>query len=99
MNLYGFAGGDPINFSDPMGLCPIVLAAAGPAGVAAAGALCLGEIVMLAFAASSTIHTFMGRDRTLIPTQGGRPSREERDAVNELGELEGCMTCGATSPG
>jgi RHS repeat-associated protein len=23
MNLYGFAGGDPVNFSDPMGLCPI----------------------------------------------------------------------------
>jgi hypothetical protein len=22
MNLYGFAGGDPINFSDPFGLCP-----------------------------------------------------------------------------
>ena len=23
MNLYGFAGGDPVNFSDPFGLCPI----------------------------------------------------------------------------
>lgn len=23
MNLYGFASGDPVNFSDPMGLCPI----------------------------------------------------------------------------
>lgn len=22
MNLYGYAGGDPINFSDPFGLCP-----------------------------------------------------------------------------
>jgi hypothetical protein len=22
MNLYGFAGGDPVNFSDPLGLCP-----------------------------------------------------------------------------
>jgi len=22
MNLYGFAGGDPVNFSDPIGLCP-----------------------------------------------------------------------------
>ena len=22
-NLYGFAGGDPVNFSDPFGLCPI----------------------------------------------------------------------------
>ena len=23
LNLYGFAGGDPVNFSDPFGLCPI----------------------------------------------------------------------------
>ena len=23
MNLYDFAGGDPVNFSDPFGLCPI----------------------------------------------------------------------------
>ncbi len=23
MNLYGFAGGDPVNFSDPFGLCTI----------------------------------------------------------------------------
>jgi len=23
LNLYGFAGGDPINFSDPFGLCPV----------------------------------------------------------------------------
>jgi hypothetical protein len=26
MNLYGYAGGDPINFSDPFGLCPVPLA-------------------------------------------------------------------------
>jgi RHS repeat-associated protein len=25
MNLYGFAGGDPVNFSDPFGLCPVPL--------------------------------------------------------------------------
>ena len=29
MNLYGFAGGDPINFSDPFGLTPAPLVAAG----------------------------------------------------------------------
>jgi hypothetical protein len=23
LNLYGYAGGDPVNFSDPFGLCPI----------------------------------------------------------------------------
>ena len=26
LNLYGFAGGDPVNFSDPFGLCPNALA-------------------------------------------------------------------------
>ncbi len=29
MNLYGFAGGDPVNFSDPFGLCPWCLGAVG----------------------------------------------------------------------
>jgi RHS repeat-associated protein len=24
LNLYGFAGGDPVNFSDPFGLCPVM---------------------------------------------------------------------------
>lgn len=23
VNLYGFAGGDPLNLSDPFGLCPV----------------------------------------------------------------------------
>jgi len=27
MNLYGFAGGDPVNYSDPFGLCPVCLIA------------------------------------------------------------------------
>lgn len=26
MNLYGYAGGDPVNYSDPFGLCPNPLA-------------------------------------------------------------------------
>ena len=25
INLYGFAGGDPVNFSDPFGLCPVCI--------------------------------------------------------------------------
>lgn len=33
MNLYGFAGGDPVNFSDPMGLCPACAFAEGGAYV------------------------------------------------------------------
>jgi len=28
MNLYGFAAGDPVNFSDPFGLCPICIVGA-----------------------------------------------------------------------
>jgi hypothetical protein len=28
LNLYGFAGGDPVNFSDPFGLCPACVGAA-----------------------------------------------------------------------
>jgi hypothetical protein len=31
MNLYGFANGDPVNFSDPFGLCPWCFAAVGGA--------------------------------------------------------------------
>ncbi|MGH7562551.1 MAG: RHS repeat-associated core domain-containing protein [Gemmatimonadales bacterium] len=29
LNLYGFAGGDPVNFGDPFGLCPVCLIAWG----------------------------------------------------------------------
>ena len=50
MNLYGFAGGDPVNFSDPFGLsadcltlpCPLVisgLSAGGPLGWLAIGVI------------------------------------------------------------
>lgn len=41
MNLYGFAGGDPVNFSDPFGLwpCPELCAGAGTLAVAGPGAL------------------------------------------------------------
>lgn len=42
MNLYGFAGGDPVNFSDPFGLCapmPWCLAVAGGGSLAGAASL------------------------------------------------------------
>ena len=29
LKLYGFANGDPVNFSDPFGLCPVCLIAYG----------------------------------------------------------------------
>ncbi len=36
MNLYGFAGGDPVNFSDPFGLCPVTAADPTPCGLTGA---------------------------------------------------------------
>jgi RHS repeat-associated protein len=36
MNLYGFAGGDPVNFSDPLGLCPVTPADPTPCGLTGA---------------------------------------------------------------
>jgi RHS repeat-associated protein len=52
MNLYGFAGGDPVNFSDPFGLCPdaCVLEGGAAAGV---GLYILGVGVVAAFVAST----------------------------------------------
>ena len=54
VNLYGFAGGDPVNHSDPFGLCPICLAgaAAGTAeGAAAAGAVAAAAAAAAAYVA------------------------------------------------
>ncbi len=42
LNLYGFAGGDPINFSDPFGLCP---AYAGGDGETSTAADCSREVL------------------------------------------------------
>jgi RHS repeat-associated protein len=39
LNLYGYAGGDPFNFSDPFGLCPCGLVFVGGAGALAANAV------------------------------------------------------------
>ena len=38
MNLYGYANGDPVNFSDPFGLTPVCIVAPGACLAAAAGA-------------------------------------------------------------
>jgi uncharacterized protein RhaS with RHS repeats len=53
MNLYGFASGDPVNFSDPMGLCPIVGLAMGPVVGGATALWCLAETATIATAAFS----------------------------------------------
>jgi RHS repeat-associated protein len=39
MNLYGFAGGDPVNFSDPFGLCPVTATDPVPCSVTYGAAL------------------------------------------------------------
>ncbi len=44
LNLYGFASGDPVNFSDPFGLCPTCPAAAA-AAVAVGGIRLVGNLL------------------------------------------------------
>jgi RHS repeat-associated protein len=48
MNLYGFANGDPVNFSDPFGLCPVCIVvgaawAAAEVGLSAADAVAVAR--------------------------------------------------------
>lgn len=99
LNLYGFASGDPVNFSDPFGLCPEVpvlcpaLAAAGPLVGAAIGATLL---TVAQYQLDLALH---GNSQPLIPTSGARPTAEEDRAVQDAGAAGGCMTCGATEPG
>jgi hypothetical protein len=61
MNLYGFAGGDPINFSDPMGTCPIVGLAMGPVIGGGTAIWCLAEVALLAGAATSATALAQGQ--------------------------------------
>lgn len=85
MNLYGFASGDPVNFSDPFGLCPVVGLAGGPIIGGATAAWCLAEVGTLALAA------------TLLHSR--RPTKavkDEVDAENQErnGGKETCDYCG-----
>ena len=93
MNLYGFAGGDPVNFSDPFGLCygPAIVICPQIFAAAAAG---------LAFMATllATEQARTGWDGRLIPTVGGRHRGEDAE-VQDVGNLHGCMTCGTKTPG
>jgi RHS repeat-associated protein len=51
-NLYGFGGGDAVNYSDPFGLCPAVLILAGPVVGGATAAWCGAEVVALGVTAA-----------------------------------------------
>ncbi len=110
MNLYGFAGGDPVNFSDPFGLCPACAAAAllefgvGAQVLPGVGTV-LGGIAIATSAAVSGYALYKmyneraGSDATSIPASGPRAKAGERRAVNDIGGVTGCHECGATEPG
>ena len=58
MNLYGFAGGDPVNFSDPFGLCvtpgTALICVKAAHDVAAVGAATLGALAQTGVALATT---------------------------------------------
>ena len=107
LNLYGF-GGDPVNFSDPFGLCPVVGFFLGPAVAAGTGAWCVAELATLGVAAwmgarslsQSLQKEEAGEGSTGGPTAGRRATKGDRQAArdrnraaNEDGELR-CVHCG-----
>jgi RHS repeat-associated protein len=97
LNLYQFNGNNPAAYTDPFGLCPIPPSACGPLiGVAVRA---LAGIVITAAATKALQDMGEARHRELIPASGPRPTAGEQEQINELGEREGCMTCGATNPG
>jgi hypothetical protein len=97
MNLYGFSGGDPVNFSDPFGLCPVWLALAdgpGPGPADAATALwCAGEAVAGAwrlYKGSQILSRLFG----VLRSDGSNNS----DLVYEENPKHGPAQRGASSP-
>ena len=93
LNLYGYASGDPVNFSDPFGLCPMCVAipvvvgggeltaggAALLAGGAAATALVVAKYDEIAGAISSELDK-AGAQVQMLFARGGR-LRSDPDAV------------------
>jgi hypothetical protein len=62
MNLYGFASGDPVNFADPFGLCPIDL-------IGVRGFLC-NTIEVLSIAAGADLGAIGGGGAGLLTGPG-----------------------------
>jgi len=83
LNLYGFANGDPINYSDPFGLCPICAAAAVILAEAAEGAV-VGAV------------TGAG-ERILLNRLSGRPTFEGVGKTALEGAAVGAVTAGVGS--
>lgn len=106
LNLYGYANGDPVNYSDPFGLCPQCAPALALAGAGAADEVVPieGQIIGtgmilagLSWAAYLTFKDVIGS--TGGPTAGRRATLEERKASRDRnrarnnGELR-CVHCG-----
>ena len=101
MNLYGFASGDPVNFSDPFGLCapmPWCLAVAGgPGALAAVGAAeeavpGIGQVVGTATLAAAAVWGISNGISAMRNGELGdkarsllKPAREHIGKMNGLG--------------
>src|SRR5690606_29495388 len=88
INLYGFAGGDPVNFADPFGLCatpeslPVCIAAANTVGtslVVSGKALATGAVATAA--ALKTTAVAIGQTATAV----GEAAEVAVDALNGAG--------------
>ncbi|HEY4307743.1 MAG TPA: RHS repeat-associated core domain-containing protein [Gemmatimonadaceae bacterium] len=77
MNLYGYAGGDPINYTDPLGLCPAVFMFAGPAVGGATAVWCGAEVVALG---ASAAFAWFNKSRTSGETSAAAGGREAHRA-------------------
>ena len=75
MNLYGFAGGDPVNFSDPFGLCPEWLD----------GIPCVAPIGSPMIAAGSTELSGVGGSEYGFTRSGGKQFHNGFDLAAEPG--------------
>jgi RHS repeat-associated protein len=97
LNLYGFAGGDPVSFSDPFGLCPFCLIPVAIAAEDIAATAIVGAIDWIGSNwASDQART--GWNGEMIPTVGGRHRGEDAE-VQKQGDLHGCMTFGERTSG
>ncbi|MEP6492499.1 MAG: RHS repeat-associated core domain-containing protein [bacterium] len=79
MNLYGFAAGDPVNFSDPFGLCPAVLLLAGPVIGGATAVWCGAEAVALGATAAFVWFNNSRTSGETPATAGGREAHKTWD--------------------